>query len=31
MSAFSNEHYFIIQAIHLLCAMTFGGVVIFEV
>jgi uncharacterized protein len=31
MSAFSNEHYFIIQTIHLLAAMTFGGVVIFEV
>ena len=31
MSAFSNEHYFIIQTIHLLSAMTFGGVVIFEV
>lgn len=31
MSAFSNEHYLIIQIIHLLSAMTFGGVVIFEV
>lgn len=31
MSAFSNDHYLIIQIIHLLCAMTFGGVVIFEV
>ena len=31
MSAFSNEHYLVIQTIHLLSAMTFGGVVIFEV
>ncbi len=31
MSAFANEHYLIIQTIHLLCAITFGGVVIFEV
>ncbi len=31
MSSFSNEHYFVIQTIHLLSAMTFGGVVIFEV
>jgi hypothetical protein len=31
MSAFSNEHYWVIQTIHLLCAMTFGGAVIFEV
>lgn len=31
MSAFANEHYLIIQIIHLLSAMTFGGVVIFEV
>lgn len=31
MSAFSNQHYLVIQTIHLLSAMTFGGVVIFEV
>ncbi len=31
MSAFSNDHYLLIQTIHLLSAMTFGGVVIFEV
>lgn len=31
MSAFSSEHYLVIQTIHLLSAMTFGGVVIFEV
>jgi len=31
MSVFSSEHYFFIQTIHLLSAMTFGGVVIFEV
>ena len=31
MSAFASEHYLIIQTIHLLSAMTFGGVVIFEV
>lgn len=31
MSAFANEHYLIIQTIHLLTAITFGGVVIFEV
>jgi hypothetical protein len=31
MSAFANDHYLIIQTIHLLSAMTFGGVVIFEV
>lgn len=31
MSAFANEHYVLIQTIHLLSAMTFGGVVIFEV
>ncbi len=31
MSSFSNEHYLVIQTIHLLSAMTFGGVVIFEV
>jgi uncharacterized protein len=31
MSAFANEHYFVILTIHLLSAMTFGGVVIFEV
>lgn len=31
MSAFSNDHYLIIQTIHLLSAITFGGVVIFEV
>jgi hypothetical protein len=31
MSAFANEHYLIIQILHLLSAMTFGGVVIFEV
>lgn len=31
MSAFSNEYYLVIQTIHLLSAVTFGGVVIFEV
>lgn len=31
MSVFSSQHYFFIQTIHLLSAMTFGGVVIFEV
>lgn len=31
MSDFANEHYLIIQILHLLSAMTFGGVVIFEV
>lgn len=31
MSGFANEHYLIIQIVHLLSAMTFGGVVIFEV
>mgnify|MGYP001056997358 CR=1 FL=1 len=31
MSAFANEHLLIVQILHLLSAMTFGGVVIFEV
>ena len=31
MGAFANDHYLIIQILHLLSAMTFGGVVIFEV
>ena len=31
MSVFSNDHYLVIQTIHLLCAIIFGGVVIFEV
>jgi|SRR6185312_15561516 len=31
MSDFANDHYLIIQTIHLLSAITFGGVVIFEV
>lgn len=31
MSGFGNEYYPIIQMLHLLSAMTFGGVVIFEV
>lgn len=31
MSGFANEHYLIIQILHLLSAVTFGGVVIFEV
>ncbi|MGX4805460.1 hypothetical protein [Bradyrhizobium guangdongense] len=31
MSDFANEQYLIIQILHLLSAMTFGGVVIFEV
>jgi hypothetical protein len=31
MSAFSTDHYLIIQTIHLLSAITFAGVVIFEV
>jgi len=31
VSAFSNEHYLVILTIHLLSAITFGGVVIFEV
>ena len=31
MGAFANDHYPIIQTLHLLSAMTFGGVVILEV
>ena len=31
MSDFANDHYLIIQTVHLLSAITFGGVGIFEV